>query len=98
MIRVILPTNLWRLANTSREVDIELEEPPTINAVLDALEVCHPALKGTIRDHATKERRAFIRFFACGEDWSHEPPDAPLPEAVATGEESFRIVGALAGG
>ncbi len=98
MIRVILPTNLWRLANTSREVDIELEEPLTINAVLDALEVRHPVLKGTIRDHATKERRAFIRFFACGEDWSHEPPDAPLPEAVATGEEPLRIVGALAGG
>lgn len=98
MIRVILPTNLWRLANTSREVEIKLEVSPTINAVLDALEARHPALKGTIRDHTTKERRAFIRFFACGEDWSHEPTDAPLPKAVATGEEPLRIVGALAGG
>jgi molybdopterin synthase sulfur carrier subunit len=98
MIRVILPTNLWRLANTSREVTIELEDHPTINAVLDVLEARYPVLKGTIRDHVTKERRAFIRFFACGEDWSHEPPDAPLPEAVASGKEPLRIVGALAGG
>ena len=98
MIRVILPTNLWRLANTGREVEIQLEGHPNINAVLDALEIRYPVLRGTIRDHTTKERRAFIRFFACGEDWSHEPPDAPLPEAVATGEEPLRIVGALAGG
>ncbi len=98
MIQVILPTNLWRLANTSREIEIQLEEPPTLNAVLDELEKRYPVLKGTIRDHVTKERRAFIRFFACGEDWSHEPPDAPLPEAVATGTEPLRIVGALAGG
>ncbi len=98
MIRVILPTNLWRLANTSREVEIQLEGHPNINAVLDALEARYPALKGTIRDHVTKERRPFIRFFACGEDLSHEPTNAPLPEAIVTGEEPLRIVGALAGG
>ena len=98
MMRVILPTHLWRLANTSREIELQIEGTATIGAVLDALEARYPMLRGTVRDHVTKERRAFIRFFACGEDWSHEPPDAPLPEAVVSGAEPLRIVGAMAGG
>ena len=98
MMRVVLPTHLWRLANTAREVEIQVEGVPTIESALDALEARYPMLRGTIRDHVTKERRAFIRFFACGEDWSHEPPEAPLPEAVATGAEPLRVVGAMAGG
>lgn len=98
MIRVILPTNLRRLADTDREIELQVEGTPTFAAVLDALETRYPMLRGTIRDHATKERRPFIRFFACGEDWSHEPQKTPLPEAVAAGEEPLRIVGALAGG
>jgi sulfur-carrier protein len=98
MIRVVLPTNLWKLADTSREIEMEVEDPPTLSAVLDVLEARYPMLRGTIRDQVTKERRAFIRFFACGEDWSHESPDAPLPEAVAKGIEPLRVVGALAGG
>jgi hypothetical protein len=98
MIRVMLPTNLRRLANVQREVEIEVEGTATLAEVLDALETKYPMLQGTFRDHVTKERRAFIRFFACGEDLSHEPPDTPLPEAVATGAEPLRVVGALAGG
>jgi molybdopterin synthase sulfur carrier subunit len=98
MIRVVLPTNLWKLADTSREIEMEVEDPPTLSAVLNVLEARYPMLRGTIRDQVTKERRAFIRFFACGEDWSHESPDAPLPEAVAKGIEPLRVVGALAGG
>lgn len=98
MIRVILPTHLWRLAGVSREVELEVAEPISIGAVLEALESRYPALRGTIRDHATQERRAFIRFFACGEDWSHEPPDIPLPQAIVQGTEPLRIVGAMAGG
>ena len=98
MIRVALPTNLRRLANINREIEIEVEGPVTLGSVLDALETRYPMLRGTMRDHITKERRPFIRFFACGEDLSHEPPDAPLPEAVATGSEPLRIVGAMAGG
>lgn len=98
MIRVILPTHLVRLANASREVQVEVQGVPTQAAVLDALEARFPMLRGTIRDQATRERRAFIRFFACGEDWSHQPPDAPLPEEVAAGEEPLRVVGAMAGG
>jgi hypothetical protein len=98
MIRVVLPTHLWRLANINREVEVQVEGPLTISSVLDALEAQYPMLRGTMRDHVTKERRAFIRFFACGEDLSHEPPEAPLPEAVATGAEPLRIVGAIAGG
>ena len=98
MIRVILPTHLWRLAGAEREIAIEVDVVPTLAGVLDEIESRYPALKGTIRDHVTKERRAFIRFFACGEDWSHEPTDTPLPEAIANGEEPLRIVGALAGG
>jgi molybdopterin synthase sulfur carrier subunit len=94
----MLPTHLWRLAETNREVEIEVEGPATLSKVLDALEDRYPVLRGTIRDHATKERRAFIRFFACGEDLTHDPPDTPLPEAVVTGVEPLRVVGALAGG
>ena len=98
MIRVLLPTHLQRLANAGQEVRLEVAGTPTIRTVLDALEAAYPMLRGTIRDQATCERRAFIRFFACGEDLSLESPDAPLPEAVACGEERLRIVGAMAGG
>jgi hypothetical protein len=98
MIRVVLPTNLRQLAKTDREIQIQVEGLATLNSVLDVLEARYPMLRGTIRDHATKDRRPFIRFFACGEDLSHEPPDAPLPEAVATGTEPLRVVGAMAGG
>ena len=98
MIRVILPTHLWRLANTEREVGIEVTGTPTIGTVLDALEERFPMLRGTVRDHATKKRRDFIRFFACGEDWSHEADDLPLPDVIVSGEEPLRIVGAMAGG
>ncbi len=98
MIRVILPTHLWRLANTGREIEIEVDAPVSISAVLDALEAQYPMLRGTVRDHATKERRAFIRFFASGEDWSHEPADKPLPDEIVQGKEPLRIIGALAGG
>lgn len=98
MIRVVLPTHLWRLANTSREVELQVEELATIGSVLDALEAQYPMLRGTIRDHVTKERRPFIRFFACGEDLSLESPDSPLPVEVAMGKEPLRVVGAMAGG
>jgi len=98
VIRVILPTHLWRLANTGREIEIEVDGPVSISAVLDTLEARYPMLRGTVRDHATKERRAFIRFFACGEDWSHEPADKPLPDEIVQGKEPLRIIGALAGG
>lgn len=98
MIRVQLPTHLGRLANVGREIQIEVEGPATVSAVLDALELRYPMLRGTIRDHVTKERRPFIRFFACGEDLSLDPTDAPLPETVAAGVELLRIVGAMAGG
>ena len=98
MIRVARPHHLRNLAQVDREVELEVEAPVTIARVLDALEGRFPSLKGTIRDHGTKKRRAFIRFFACGLDLSHEPTDAPLPEAVARGEEPLRVVGAMAGG
>ena len=98
MIRVILPTHLWRLANTGREIEIDLEGTASLADVLDHIEEIYPMLKGTIRDHSTRERRAFVRFFACGEDWSHEPTDKPLPDEIISGEEPLRIVGALAGG
>ena len=98
MIRVELPAHLRTLAQVGREVQVEVEGPVTQRAVLDALEASYPMLRGTIRDHVTKQRRAFVRFFACEEDLSHEPPDAPLPEAVARGDEPFMIVGAIAGG
>ena len=98
MIRVVLPQHLRRLAGVEGEVTLDGLERPTQRSVLDALESAHPVLRGTIRDHGTKERRAFIRFFACGRDLSLEPADDPLPEEVATGEQPFRVVGAMAGG
>jgi len=98
MIRVTLPPHLRKLAQVDGEVKLDLEGPVTQQSVLDALEAGYPMLRGTIRDHVTQKRRAFVRFFACGEDLSHEPPDAPLPDAVATGAEPFMIVGAIAGG
>jgi hypothetical protein len=98
MIRVILPHHLQTLARTGREVAIQVHGPVTQRALLDALETQYPVLRGTIRDHVTRERRAFIRYFACGQDLSHEPPDEPLPDAVAQGNEPFRVVGAMAGG
>lgn len=98
MIRVILPYHLQQLANTGREIEVHVDGPVTQRSILDAIEASHPALRGTIRDQITKERRDFIRFFACGEDFSFDPPDALLPAAVANGTERFRIVGAMAGG
>lgn len=98
MIRVTIPTNLRRLASTDSEVTFDLESPVTVNAVLDALEARYPMLRGTIRDHRTRQRRPYIRYFACGEDLSHEPTDTPLPDAVAAGSEPLRIVGAMSGG
>ena len=98
MIRVTLPPNLRKLARVDGEVKLDVEGQVTQRAVLDALEARYPMLRGTIRDHVTQRRRAFVRFFACGEDLSHEAPDAPLPDAVATGAEPFMIVGAIAGG
>jgi molybdopterin synthase sulfur carrier subunit len=98
MIRVVLPAHLRTLARVDGEVKLEVAGQPTQRAVLDALEARYPMLRGTIRDHVTQERRAFVRFFAGEEDLSHEPPDAPLPRAVAIGAEPFLIVGAMAGG
>jgi molybdopterin converting factor small subunit len=98
MIRVVLPAHLRTLAHVDGEVKLEVEGQVTQRSVLDALETRYPMLRGTIRDHVTHQRRAFVRFFACGEDVSHDSPDAPLPEAVATGAEPFLIVGAIAGG
>jgi molybdopterin converting factor small subunit len=98
MIRVVLPTNLRKLADIDREVEIQVGDTPTIEAVLDALEARYPMLGGTIRDHVTKQRRPFIRFFACGEDLSLEPTDIPLPPEVVRGEKPLLIVGAMAGG
>jgi molybdopterin synthase sulfur carrier subunit len=98
MIRVVLPTHLRTLARVDGEVELHLDGPVTQRAVLDALEARYPMLRGTIRDQVTHQRRAFVRFFACGEDLSHEPPDATLPDAVATGAEPFLVVGAMAGG
>jgi hypothetical protein len=98
MIRVILPPHLRTLAKVDGEVKLEVEGQATQRSVLDALEVRYPMLKGTIRDHVTLERRPFLRFFACEEDLTHEPPDAPLPEEVASGKEPFVVLGAIAGG
>jgi sulfur-carrier protein len=98
MIRVMLPQHLRTLAHVGSEVTLEVEGPITQRSVLDALEARYPMLRGTIRDHVTQERRPFLRFFACEEDLSHEPPDAPLPEAVASGAEPLVILGAIAGG
>ena len=98
MIRVLLPLPLRTLARVDGEVELRVEGAVTQRSVLDALEERFPALRGTIRDHVTKERRAFVRFFACEQDLSHESPDAPLPEEVASGKEPFLVVGAIAGG
>jgi molybdopterin synthase sulfur carrier subunit len=98
MIRVQLPQHLRTLARVDDEVTLEIEGAVTQRAILDALEARYPVLCGTIRDHVTHERRPFLRFFACEEDWSHERPDAPLPTQVATGAEPFLVIGAMAGG
>jgi len=98
MIRIVLPAHLRTLAHVNGEVKLYVEGQVTQRSVLDALEARYPMLRGTIRDHVTQQRRAFVRFFACELDLSHEPPDAPLPDAVAMGAEPFLIVGALAGG
>jgi hypothetical protein len=98
MIRVILPQHLRTLARVGSEVELEINGPVTQRSVLDALETRYPMLRGTIRDQVTLQRRAFLRFFACEEDLSHESPDAPLPEAIASGKEPFIVIGALAGG
>lgn len=98
MIRVALPAHLRTLAGVRGEVTLDVKGPVTQRTVLDALEARYPMLRGTIRDHVTQQRRAFVRFFACEQDLSHESPDAPLPEAVATGAEPFLVVGAIAGG
>ena len=98
MIRIVLPQHLQTLARVQGEVEVQVTGDATQRTVLDALEASYPALCGTIRDHVTRRRRPFVRFFACEEDVSHEPPDTPLPDAVAKGTEPFLIVGALAGG
>jgi len=98
MIRVVLPAHLRTLAQVNGDVELHVEGPVTQRSVLDALEAQYPMLRGTIRDHVTQQRRPFLRFFACGEDLSHEPPDAPLPDAVSSGGEPFFIIGAIAGG
>jgi sulfur-carrier protein len=98
MIRVVLPAHLRTLAKVGNEIQLEVEGRVTQRSVLDALEARYPTLCGTIRDHVTQQRRPFLRFFACEEDLSHEPPDAPLPDAVVSGAEPFLIVGAIAGG
>jgi len=98
VIRVVLPAHLRTLARVDGEVKLTVEGPVTAGAVLDALEATYPMLRGTIRDHVTGKRRPFVRFFACEQDVSHDPPDAPLPQAVATGAEPFMVVGAMAGG
>ena len=98
MIRVILPAHLRTLARVNGEVQLDVEGPVSQRSVLDALEAGYPMLRGAIRDHATQRRRPFLRFFACEQDLSHELPDAPLPDAIATGAEPFLVVGAIAGG
>jgi molybdopterin synthase sulfur carrier subunit len=98
VIRVIIPQHLRTLAHVGTEVQLEVDGPVTLRSVLDALEARYPMLRGTIRDQVTQQRRPFLRFFACEEDLSHEPADAPLPDAVASGKEPFIIIGAIAGG
>ncbi|MHB1423216.1 MAG: MoaD/ThiS family protein [Gemmataceae bacterium] len=98
MIRVVLPYHLRTLAQVDSEVQLDIERPPTQRSVLDALEARYPTLRGTIRDRITGQRRPLLRFFACEEDLSYESPDAPLPDAVASGEEPFFVIGAIAGG
>jgi len=98
MIRIELPAHLRTLARVNGDVQVDISGAATLGAVLDALEARHPVLRGTIRDHVTLRRRPFVRFFACEEDFSHEPPDTPLPNAVAIGAEPFLVIGALSGG
>lgn len=98
MIRVVLPPHLRTLACVSGEIELSVEGPVTQRSVLDALEASYPVLRGTIRDQVTHQRRAFLRFFACQEDLSHEPPESPLPDAVANGSEPLLVLGAIAGG
>jgi len=98
MIRVALPYHLRNLAHVDREIVIDVEAPITIGTVLDAVEDRYPMLRGTIRDHVTHQRRDFIRYFACGQDLSHEPQDTALPDAIRSGAEPFRVIGAMAGG
>jgi len=98
MIRVALPQHLRTIAQVKAEVRLEVQGQVTQRAILDALEAQYPALQGTIRDHVTKKRRPFVRFFACAEDLSHESPDSPLPDSVASGTEPFLVIGAIAGG
>ena len=98
MIRVLLPVHLRTLARVDGEVQVQVEGPATLRSVLDRLEIVYPVLRGTIRDHVTLRRRPFVRFFACQEDLSHEPPETPLPEPVTAGAEPFLIIGAMAGG
>jgi sulfur-carrier protein len=98
MIRVVLPYHLRHLAQVSGEVQVEVSPPVTLRSVLDALEERYPVLRGTIRDHVTRQRRPFLRFFACEQDFSHEAADAPLPAAVAAGQEPLLVIGAIAGG
>jgi hypothetical protein len=98
MIRVVLPAHLRLLARVEGEVQVEVDGPPTVRTVLDAIEARYPMLCGTIRDHVTLQRRPFVRFFACEQDLSHDPPDTPLPDAVANGTEPLLLVGAIAGG
>lgn len=98
MIRVTLPAHLRKLAHVDGEVSLDIGGQITQRSILDALEARYPMLRGTIREHVSGKRRAFVRFFACGEDLSHESPDTPLPEAIATGAQPFMIVGAIAGG
>jgi sulfur-carrier protein len=98
MIRVVLPQHLRTLAHVGEEVEVQVEGPATVRLVLDALEASYPVLRGTIRGHVTQRRRPFVRFFACEQDLSHEPPDGPLPDAVVRGAEPLLVVGAMAGG
>jgi len=98
MIRVELPAHLRTLARVSGEVEVDVTGPATLRSVLDALEASYPVLRGTIRDHVTLQRRPFVRYFACEEDWSHAPPDTALPPAVVNGTEPFLVIGALSGG
>jgi len=98
MIRVVLPAHLRTLASVAGDVELDVRAPVTQRTILDALEASYPMLSGTIRDHVTKERRAFLRFFVCSEDWSLESPDKPLPDEIASGKEPFYVIGAIAGG
>jgi hypothetical protein len=98
MIRIKIPHHLSVLAQVGTEVELDIESPTTLSAVLDALETRYPVLRGTVRDHVTGQRRPFLRFFACGQDISHEPPDTPLPDEITSGSEPLLIIGAIAGG